>query len=159
MRPWREPSGRPRLLAPAEVTAVLRDKGFAPLGNPQQRGIVYTVSAIDPAGDDGALVIDARSGRIIRFLPASRMGNRFNETLDVDYGPVGPLPPLPASTRRGPRPPLPIPHIMRRAAAPLPKAAPPQQSAQAPVVASPVEARPAAQIEPTQEMPAVQGFN
>lgn len=149
----------PRLLAPAEVTAVIRGKGFAPLGNPQQRGIVYTVSAIDPAGDDGKLVIDARSGRIIRFLPASRMGNRVDETLDIDYGPVGPLPPLPASTRRGPRPPLPIPHVARRPAAPLPKAPPPQQSAQAPVVTPPLEARPLAQIHPTQEMPAAQGLD
>ena len=155
--PW--PGYGPRLLQPNEISAIVREKGFAPLGNPQQRGIVYTVSAIDPAGDDGKLVVDARSGRIIRFLPASRMGNRFNETLDIDYGPVGPLPPPPAGTRRGPRPPLPIPHVARRTAAPLPKAAPPQQSAQAPAVALPVEARPAAQIQPTQEIPAAQGLD
>jgi hypothetical protein len=154
--PW--PGYGPPLLAPAEVAAIVRDRGFAPLGNPQQRGIVYTISAINPAGDDGKLVIDARSGRIIRFLPAYRMGDRFNEDLDIAYGPVGPLPPIPSSYRRAPRPPLPIPHVARRSAAPPSKAAP-QQSAQAPVVTPPVEARPPVQIQPTQEMPKAQGLD
>jgi hypothetical protein len=104
------------LLPPREIAVIVRERGFAPLGNPQQRGIVYTMSAIDPAGDDGKLVIDARSGRIIRFMPAYRMGDRINEELDTAYGPVGPLPPLPAGARRVPRPPLPIPHAARRAA-------------------------------------------
>jgi hypothetical protein len=157
--PW--PGYGPRLLPPHEITAIARESGFAPLGNPQQRGIVYTISAINPAGDDGKLVIDARSGRIIRFLPAYRMGDRFNEELDTAYGPIGPLPPLPASTRRAPRPPLPIPHVASRSAMPKPqpRPAPAQQSAQAPVVApAAVEARPV-QIQPTQEMPAAQGLD
>jgi hypothetical protein len=159
--PW--PGYGPRLLPPHEITAIAGDSGFAPLGNPQQRGIVYTISAVNPAGDDGKLVIDARSGRIIRFLPAYRMGDRFNEELDTAYGPIGPLPPLPASARRAPRPPLPIPQVTSRTAPPLPKppphAAPAQQSAQAPSVAGPGEAKPAVQIQPTQQMPAAQGFN
>jgi hypothetical protein len=153
---WPRPAPQP--LTPAEIAATVRARGYAPLGGPQQRGIVYTISAIDPGGDDGTLVIDARSGRIIRFLPASRMGNRFNEMLDMDYGPVGPLPP-PAGTRRGPRPPLPIPHVARRPAAPPPKAAPPQQSAQAPWSTPAVEAKAAVQIQPTQEMPKAQGLD
>jgi len=157
--PW--PGYGPRLLGPREITSIVRETGFAPLGNPQQRGIVYTISAINPAGDDGKLVIDARSGRIIRFLPAYRMGDRFNEELDTAYGPVGPLPPLPASARRAPRPPLPIPHVASRSAMPKPqpRAAPAQQSAQAPVVALPGEAKPAVQIQPTQQMPVAQGFD
>jgi hypothetical protein len=154
------PGYGPRLLQPREVSAIVRERGFAPLGTPQQRGIVYTLSVIDRTGDDGALVIDARSGRIIRFIPASRMGDRFNDELDIDYGPVGPLPPVATNTRRVPRPPLPIPHVARRAVAPLPKpppqAAPAQQSAQAPVAA--VEAKPSLQIQPTQQMPKVQGL-
>ena len=155
--PW--PGYGPRLLAPHEVAAIVRESGFAPLGNQQQRGIVYTISAINPAGDDGKLVVDARSGRVIRFLPAWRMGDRVNEELDIAYGPVGPLPPIPGSTRRVPRPPLPIPHVARRPAAPLPKPASPQQSAQAPAVTPPVEAKPAMQIQPTQQMPAAQGLD
>ena len=75
-----------------EVYAIVRESGFSPLGIPQQRGLVYTISVIDRGGDDGRLVIDARSGRIIRFLPAYRMGDNFNEDLNLAYRPVGPLP-------------------------------------------------------------------
>src|SRR6201991_850272 len=119
------PSYGPRLLPPMEVTAIARESGFSPLGVPQQRGLVYTISVIDRGGDDGRLVIDARSGRIIRFIPAYRMGDNFNGDLDVAYGPVGPLPPpINSSYRRAPRPPLPIPHVASRSATPLPKAPP-----------------------------------
>jgi hypothetical protein len=167
-----------RLLPPSEVHIIAREAGFAPLGIPQQRGLVYTISVIDRGGDDGRLVIDARSGRIIRFIPAYRMGDNFNGDLDVAYGPVGPLPPPTNSNyRRVPRPPLPIPHVASRSATPLPKApphaarpeaAPAQQSA---ATAKPAEpqasppsptvgvAKPSVQIMPTQEMPAAQGLN
>jgi hypothetical protein len=164
----------PRLLPPMEVTAIVRESGFSPLGIPQQRGLVYTISVIDRGGDDGRLVIDARSGRIIRFLPAYRMGDNFNDDLNLAYGPVGPLPPpTNSSTRRAPRPPLPIPHVASRSATPLPKAArpeaaPAQQSA---ATAKPAEpqasppsptvgvAKPAVPIMPTQEMPKPQGLD
>lgn len=159
------PGTAPQPLTPAEITATVRVRGYVLLGHPQQRGIVYTVSAIDPAGDDGKLVVDARSGRIIRFLPAYRLGDRSNEELDTAYGPVGPLPPIPGSTRRVPRPPLPVPHVAHRALMPPPKppaqprAAPAQQSALAPAVTPPVEAKPSVQILPTRQMPAAQGLD
>lgn len=169
------PSYGSRLLPPSEVHVIAREAGFAPLGIPQQRGLVYTISVIDNAGDDGKLVIDARSGRIIRFIPAYRMGDNFNGDLDVAYGAVGTLPPpINSSYRRAPRPPLPIPHVASRSGAPLPKAhaprpepVPAQQSA---ATAKPAEpqatppsptvgmAKPSVQIMPTQEMPAAQGF-
>jgi hypothetical protein len=171
------PSYGSRLLPPPEVYTIARKSGFAPLGIPQQRGLVYTISVINSAGDDGKLVIDARSGRIIRFIPVYRMGDNFNGDLDVAYGAVGPLPPpTNSSYRRAPRPPLPIPHVASRSAPPLPKApahagpeaAPAQQSA---ATAKPAEpqasppsstvgvAKPSVQIMPTQEMPAAQGLN
>src|SRR3954452_459051 len=122
------PSYGPRLLPPLEVYTIVRESGFSPLGIPQQRGLVYTISVIDRGGDDGRLAIDGRSGRIIRFVPAYRMGDNFNGELDVAYGPVGPLPPpAQSSYRRAPRPPLPIPHVASRSATPLPKA--PQNAA------------------------------
>jgi len=167
------PGYGPRLLPPMEVTAIVRESGFSPLGIPQQRGLVYTISVIDRGGDDGRLVIDARSGRIIRFIPATRMGDNFNGDLDLAYGPVGPLPPpTNSSYRRAPRPPLPIPHVASRSTAPLPKAshvarpeaAPPQPSAAAAKPAEPSPpatvgmAKPAVQIMPTQQMPAAQGL-
>src|SRR3977135_2935795 len=91
------PGYGPRLLPPREVYAIVRESGFSPLGMPQQRGVGYTI-----------YVIDARSGRIIRFMPAYRMGDNFNEDLNSAYGPVGPLPPPTNSGyRRAPRPTLP----------------------------------------------------
>jgi hypothetical protein len=163
-----------RLLPPMEVTAIVRESGFSPLGIPQQRGLVYTISVIDRGGDDGRLVIDARSGRIIRFIPAYRMSDNFNGDLDMAYGPVGPLPPpINSGYRRAPRPPLPIPHVASRSAAPLPKAPPQTRPEAAPaqaVAAKPAEpqrspsptvgvAKSSVQIMPTQQMPAAQGLD
>jgi hypothetical protein len=176
MPPEAPPPGYgPRLLPPLEVYTIVRESGFSPLGIPQQRGLVYTISVIDRGGDDGRLVIDARSGRIIRFVPATRMGDNFNGDLDVAYGPVGPLPPpTHSSYRRAPRPPLPIPHVASRAATPLPKAPPhaarPEAAAaaqQSAATAKPAElpsptvgvAKPSVQIMPTQEMPKAQGLD
>jgi hypothetical protein len=171
------PGYGPRLLPPMEVYSIVREIGFSPLGIPRQRGLVYTISVIDRGGDDGRLVIDARTGRIIRFMPAYRMGDNFNEDLNLAYGPVGPPPPVRSNTRRVPRPPLPIPHVAGRSATPLPKApphaarpeaAPAQQSA---ATAKPAEpqapspsptvgvAKPSVQIMPTQEMPKAQGLD
>jgi hypothetical protein len=170
------PGYGPRLLPPAEVYAIVRESGFSPLGIPQQRGLVYTISVIDRGGDDGRLVIDARSGRIIRFMPAYRMGDNFNDDLNVAYGPVGPLPPpINSNYRRIPRPPLPVPHVASRTT--LPKAAPgaakpaapPAQQSAAPAkpaepqAASPSAtvgvAKPSVQLQPTQEMPKAQGLD
>jgi hypothetical protein len=161
-----------------------------PLGIPQQRGFVYTISVIDRGGEDGRLVIDARTGRIIRFMPAHRMGDNFNDDLTGSYGPVGPLPPV-SAVRGPPRPPASVPRLASRTpSVPMPKAAPPrageppkpfaarpasepvQKSAAVqakpadaapptPQAAAPaaVEAKPAAPpIQPTQEMPKVQGL-
>ncbi len=75
-----------------EVYSILREAGFSALGMPQQRGLIYTVAAIDLDGEDGRLVIDARSGRILRFIPAYRMGDRMSEEIDTRYGPQGAVP-------------------------------------------------------------------
>jgi hypothetical protein len=174
------PRHGPGLLPPQEVYALLRENGFSPIGVLQQRGLVYTIAVIDPNGDDGRLVIDARNGRILRFMPAYRMGGNPNREARVAYGAVGPQP-----VRSGPRPPASIPHVASRTMS-VPKASPPQggevrslaarpapaqQSAAVqakpaetqttPPVAAPaiVEAKPAApQIQPTQEMPKAQGL-
>lgn len=182
------PRSGPTLLPAREVYTVVRENGFSPLGIPQQRGLVYTIAVIDRGGDDGRLVIDARTGRIIRFMPAYRVRDNFSADLTGTYGAVGPLPPVTA-VRGPPRPPLSIPRFASRTpTVPTPRAAPPhagepkpaaaapvpapaQQSAAvqakpadaptAPQTAAPatVEAKPAApQIQPTQEMPKVQAL-
>lgn len=123
----------PSLLPPVEVYTVLRENGYLPLGAPQQRGFVYTISVIDQGGDDGRLVIDARDGHIVRFTPAYRLGDNYEEEMSATYGPVGPMPrPIQA---RVPRPPLPIPHVASRV--PVPKRSPLAAKAQAPAAAAP----------------------
>jgi hypothetical protein len=151
----------PALLPAPEVYAIVRESGFSPLGIPQQRGLVYTIAVIDRGGDDGRLVIDARTGRIIRFMPADRMSDYFNEDMTVTYGPVGPLPPITA-VRGPPRPPLSIPRARvasRTPSVPVPRAAPlragevPRAGEVQPLAASPTPA-PAQQSAAVQPKPA-----
>ncbi|HVV43527.1 MAG TPA: hypothetical protein VHC94_20955 [Nitrobacter sp.] len=176
--------GGPRLVPRRDVYAVARDGGFSPLSAPQQRGFVYTIAVINPDGDDGRLVIDAHDGRILRFMPAEWTRDS-NDDLTATYGPVGP-PPVVIEARRGPRPPAPIrrhyasrspsyvplpkaaPHAVvapnHVVAKPKPAAAPAQQSAAVETKpksepAAPAADKPAVTIEPTRDMPPVQGFN
>jgi hypothetical protein len=205
------PGEGPRLLPGPEVYTVVRENGFSPLGIPQQRGYFYTIAVINRASEDGRLVIDARDGRIVRFVPAYRVGNNYDEGLPPAYGQAGPLPPMNPAMNRGlgvPRPPASVPHVASRTpSVPLPKAMPPRvdepalaaksdarfdnkpdaksDRAAAPLPQSmamqtkpvemskpvelskspqntapaPIDAKPAApQIQPTQEMPKVQGL-
>src|SRR5437667_9425493 len=105
------PGYRPTLLPPTEVYTIVRESGFLPLGIPQQRGLVYTISVIDRGGDDGRLVIDARNGRVIRFMPGYRTGDNFGDDLMGSYGAVGSLPPPVSPVRGPPRPPASLPHL------------------------------------------------
>lgn len=115
----------PSLLPATEVYTVVRESGFSPLGIPRQRGFIYTISVVDRGGDDGRLVIDARTGRIIRFVRASRIGETFDDELTATYGPAGPLPPPPVNTMRAPRSSMPAPRVASRPpSVPIPRAAP-----------------------------------
>jgi hypothetical protein len=183
------PGYGPTLLPAPEVYTVLRENGFSPLGAPQLRGVVYTIAVIDRRGDDGRLAIDARNGRIIRFMPGYRRGGNLNDDLSMTDGPVGSLPPI-SQVRGAPRPPMSIPRVASRT--PMPKASPSRAAEPAPSAAQPapepvqrsaatqpksadaqaavpaasaavapaaVEAKPAPQIQPTQAMPKAQGLD
>jgi hypothetical protein len=137
---------------------------------------------IDRRGEDGRLIIDARDGLIVRFVPAYRTGGNFNGGMAAPYPPAGRLPPI-TDLRGPPQPPASVPKLASRASAvPIPKAAPPRPADDKPiagkpqpsqqsvaVVAKPVEppaappavaVKPAApQIQPTQPMPQVQGLD
>jgi hypothetical protein len=178
--PPEAPGNGPRLLPGPEVYTVVRENGFSPLGIPQQRGFFYTIAVMDRGGADGRLVIDARDGRIVRFVPAYRVGLNYDEGLPVNQ------------VRGVPRPPALVPHVASRTpSVPLPRAMPPR-AGEPPVAAkpdagpasqsmamqakpaetkpaevskspqntapAPIEAKPAPQIQPTQEMPKVQGL-
>jgi hypothetical protein len=139
----------PTLLPAVEVYAVLRENGFSPLGIPHLRGSVYTIAAIDRRGEDGRLVIDARDGRILRFVPAYGpgfgMGPAYDEPAAGPYGPHSALPPPTVIRSAAPRPPAPIPHVASRTV-PVPKAAPPR--GETPVAAA--KPAPAEPVPPTQ---------
>ncbi|NEW94644.1 hypothetical protein [Rhodopseudomonas sp. BR0M22] len=111
------------VLSPDAVTRAARAEGFAPLGYPRQRGLVYTMAAINPDGDDGRLVIDARTGRLVRFMPAWQMGDRMEEVTVASYGRIQGLPHF--IERNPPRPPKPVARLASRATAtPLPRPTP-----------------------------------
>lgn len=170
-----------------EVVRIARATGYEPLGAPVRRNWVYTISAIDPDGYDGRLVLDARTGRIMRFIPAEIS----DEQVIGAYGPPG-LPPPPGpppvermNARTSLRPPAPVPHVASRTPQ-APKteskadlkteprtvgsSAPPQPSTQArpedaraevkpAATARAIEAKPSVQLQPTQDMPPVQGLD
>lgn len=92
----------PILLPAQEVYTVVRENGFSALGAPQRRGLVYTIAVIDRAGEDGRLVVDARTGRIVRFVPAFGLSDNVKEAVTTTYGPFGP-PPI-RRTRAGSQP-------------------------------------------------------
>ena len=128
----------PPLMPPTEVYAVLRENGFSPLGVPRLRGLFYSVSAIDRRGDDGRLVIDARDGRIVRFVPADRFSGLggyggygdgyYGGAPRPSYGPLEPMTRLDGTRLDGPpRPPGEVtPKIASRMpqSVPTPKTAP-----------------------------------
>ncbi len=155
----------PSLLPSREVYSVLRENGFSPLGIPHQRGFIYTIAVMDRHGDDGRLVIDARDGRILRFMPAYRMGdNSSNDLPPAVAGPEGPLPPMNPS-RGELRPPASVPRLASRTpAVPLPKAAPSRASEIKPEVKSELKPEikpelkpePAKPAEPPQQSAAIQ---
>ena len=168
----------PGLLPSTEVYSVLRDNGFSPLGIPRLRGFVYTIAVIDRGGEDGRLVIDARNGRIIRFVPSYRAGDNLLEESAVRAPSAVPRLPAhvavqpPAQTsvqaasqapdhvQAAPRPSKPPAQVASRTV-PIPKASPiaakpapaPVQQAAAPVP-KPNEAQAAAAPAATGTVPA-----
>lgn len=115
----------PDLLPPREIAAIARDEGYEPLGLPQPRGRFYTVAAVDPTGEDGRLVIDGRSGRLVRFVPAGTVGEIVHGETMASLGPVRATPVF-GPERHPPRPPRAIPHLASRGplAPPQPRAGP-----------------------------------
>jgi hypothetical protein len=177
----------PHLLPAPEVYTVLRDNGFSPLGAPQQRGLFYTIAVLDRGGGEGRLVIDARDGRIVRYARgypnadvAVAYGPADAPPVSAVRGPPRPPASVPHVASRTPTVPLPKAMPQRpdepATAAKTPDKATsepakpsepaPQSVAQAkPAAATPpatppavIEAKPAPQIQPTKEMPKVQGL-
>jgi hypothetical protein len=165
------------LVPPHEVYNIIREAGFSPLGIPRQRGFIYTIAVIDRGGEDGRLVIDARSGRILRFVRAWQNGSPYEGgAWNSSYGPPGPLPP--GDVRSDLKPPVAAPRIASRSSVPVPKpnplaarpAAEPAKAAAAaaakpapePVASQPASEPPtqqavATQVKPAEATPATTG--
>jgi hypothetical protein len=75
---------------PYEVVAIVRSTGLEPLTRPVRNGTAYALRALDPAGMEVRVVVDARSGRIARVTPVP--GQRYGE-LPPPYGRAGRLVP------------------------------------------------------------------
>ncbi|MGJ4897271.1 hypothetical protein ACQR2B_18540 [Bradyrhizobium oligotrophicum] len=167
----------PAFLPVHEVYAILRDNGFSPLGAPRQRGNVWVVAVLDRQGEDGKLVVDARSGRIIRFVPAFQWGEEY-ERMRYEPSPRGGLDrlPPPSVIRADPRlvPPMPaaprvatavpvqpkVPTPAARPSAPAPQTAalnPKPAEAVKPVAPGPADIKPAearpAEVKPAETKP------
>jgi hypothetical protein len=159
--------GGPPLLPPTEIYAVLRHNGFSPLGAPRLRGLFYSISAIDRRGDDGRLLIDARNGQIVRFVPADRFGGYggygeryYGGAPRPSYGPLEPMPELDGSRLDGSsrlhaaEPPK-IASRMPQSV-PTPKAAPLKRADEKPLVEKPMADRLTPAPAPMQQSAAVQ---
>ena len=80
----------PRCCRRRRSTPCCATTGFRRSASRRLRGFVYTIAVIDRGGEDGRLVIDARNGRIIRFMPAYRIGgDNFDDDLERPTGPSG----------------------------------------------------------------------
>jgi len=173
--PYRPDYGyAPAFLPVHDIYAIIRDRGFSPLGAPRQRGYTYVISVLDRDGEDGRLVIDARSGRIIRFVPAFQWGEEY-EHMRYEPGrdrpaPIAPrasfdsLPP-PTVIKADPRllqgmPAAPAGSQMASRAMPAPKlTAPATRPATAAPQSAAVQPRPEArpaEMKPTEAKPAQQ---
>lgn len=137
-------------LPPHEIVTIVRSTGLEPLGRPTRQGAAYAMRAVDPAGEEVRVVVDAHMGRIVKVIPLS--GPRYAMPLmrppfgrpprpmamvpdgefDDDFTPIGPgagaVPGAPAATaprdgatQAGP-PPLPRPRPKVASAEPTPPA-------------------------------------
>src|SRR5262249_20536575 len=57
------------ILPPYEVAAIVRSTGLEPLGRPVRQGQAYAVRAVDDAGEEVRVIVDARMGRIVKVVP------------------------------------------------------------------------------------------
>jgi hypothetical protein len=78
------PLDGPMLVPPREVARMLRWDGFSLLGPPRLLGVMYSVAVIEPRrGEDGRVIVDARTGRLVRFIAASDVTRRTDAEISA----------------------------------------------------------------------------
>src|SRR5438270_6265234 len=137
-----------------EIVIIVRSTGLEPVGRPVRQGPVYALRAVDPAGEEVRVVVDAYMGRIVKVIPLSGPryampllrapygrpprptamvpGDEFDDLTPIGPGPGG----VPAGAARAPRdpaaqagPPLPRPRPKFASTETAAPAAAPQQGA------------------------------
>jgi hypothetical protein len=126
------------VLPPFEVVTIIRSMGFDPVSRPVLRGPVYVVQALDDVSIPVRVIVDARSGNVVRVTESPRTAY-MGVAPDAGFGPRR-LPPetVPPGAVYRPydddlappaaqAPPPPKPKVAVRT--PLPRPAPPQSKA------------------------------
>jgi len=148
-------------LPPYEVIAIVRSLGLEPLTRPFRTGPTYALRALDPAGQEVRVVVDARLGRVLgvvpvaphhALMPPSPYGRPAARLVPDGYGPssriaglapgagpigvppAGAVPPPNASSTSAPA---------QAGPPPLPRPRPKIANAAAPTAAKPSDAAPA----------------
>src|SRR5262245_21628083 len=58
-------------LPPHEAVTIVSSTGLEPVGRPVRQGPVYALRAVDPAGEEVRVIVDAYLGRIVKVIPLS----------------------------------------------------------------------------------------
>jgi hypothetical protein len=139
------------VLPPYEIMSIVRSTGLAPLTRPMRRGPYYVLVAVDRAGRQMRVVVDAQLGDIVNMRPATaavsygpELGRPYGPPAAVPPGPVGPTAAYgprsngdaqaPMPPRSVPKPTIPDPAAQNGAA---PNAAGPGSHANGPAAAAP----------------------
>jgi hypothetical protein len=133
------------VLPPYEIMSIVRSTGLAPLTRPMRRGPYYVLVAVDRAGRQMRVVVDAQLGDIVNMRPATAAisfgpGASYGPESGRPYGSPGAVPPGPVGPTAAYSP-----HPNGDAPAPLPPRSIPKstipdaatQSGAAPNAASP----------------------
>ena len=168
----------PSWVPPREVMRMLRQTGYDVLSRPRLRGAIFSVVVVTPQGEDGRIFVDARDGRLLRFVLGYALTGRTEEEVGIAYNPPtgGPLrKPQPLQPKTASRAPTTAgiapsasqpaaPSAASRPATATTSVPTPQTQANArpvdarPADAKPADAKPALVIQPTRELPPVLGL-
>ena len=91
MRPAQ--NAAPGVLPPYEIVTIIRSTGLDPLGRPMRRGAIYALHAIGRDGDEVRVLVNARSGKIIKVTPVETASRLPPKAIVEPYGPPRYIPP------------------------------------------------------------------
>ena len=93
MRPAQ--NAAPGVLPPYEIVTIIRSTGLDPLGRPMRRGPHYVLYAVGDDDREVRVLVNARSGKIIKVTPVETASRLPPEAIVEPYGPPRYIPPGP----------------------------------------------------------------